>query len=147
MTAADLDALLADLLQLSLESLRAQWRERLGGAPPPLQSRDLLLRALADRLQEQEFGADPLLEQILAPELKRLRPGRKPQQARPRYRPGTLIEKEWQGSTQRVEVLSEGYRWNGQTFGSLSAAARAITGVRWNGPRFFGLRATLAMQK
>jgi hypothetical protein len=40
----------------------------------------------------------------------------------------------------RVTALESGFSWNGRTFASLSAVARAITGVRWNGPRFFGLQ-------
>jgi hypothetical protein len=37
-------------------------------------------------------------------------------------------------------VLDHGFSWNGNTYGSLSKVAFAITGARWNGPRFFGLR-------
>jgi hypothetical protein len=36
--------------------------------------------------------------------------------------------------------LEEGFAWNGQTFGSLSQIAKAMTGTTWNGHRFFGLR-------
>ena len=36
--------------------------------------------------------------------------------------------------------LEEGFAWNGQTFGSLSQIAKAMTGTNWNGHRFFGLR-------
>ena len=32
-----------------------------------------------------------------------------------------------------------GFEWEGRTYASLSAVARAITGVRWNGHRFFAL--------
>ena len=37
-------------------------------------------------------------------------------------------------------ILDEGFAWNGQTFGSLSKIAKAMTGTNWNGHRFFGLR-------
>ena len=37
-------------------------------------------------------------------------------------------------------ILEEGFAWNGQTFGSLSQIAKAMTGTNWNGHRFFGLR-------
>jgi len=55
-------------------------------------------------------------------------------------RPGTLLVREWEGVSQRVMVMAEGFAWNGSTYPSLSKVARAITGTRWNGPRFFGLR-------
>ena len=54
--------------------------------------------------------------------------------------PGTLLVREWEGTLQRVMVLETGFAWNGTTYASLSAVARAITGTSWNGPRFFGLR-------
>ena len=37
-------------------------------------------------------------------------------------------------------ILEEGFACNGQTFGSLSQIAKAMTGTNWNGHRFFGLR-------
>jgi hypothetical protein len=37
-------------------------------------------------------------------------------------------------------VLEDGYAWNGKTYGSLSAVAKAIMGTNWNGQRFFGLK-------
>ena len=37
-------------------------------------------------------------------------------------------------------ILEQGFAWNGQTFGSLSQIAKAMTGTNWNGHRFFGLR-------
>ena len=136
---------LADLPSYSLARLRNLWEERFG-APPPLRSRDLLCRALAERLQEAEFGSDPILDQRLRAELARLRPGKKPSLPRPRFRPGSVLEKEWQGVCHHVDVLAGGYRCEGKTYASLSAIARAITGVRWNGPRFFGLRDRRARQ-
>ena len=54
-------------------------------------------------------------------------------------RPGTVLQREWHGHQIRVEVLPDGFVWNGDSYGSLSAVARAITGARWNGRLFFGL--------
>ncbi len=42
-------------------------------------------------------------------------------------------------TTHVVDVLPEGFLWNGAPHRSLSTIARAITGARWSGPRFFGL--------
>jgi len=53
---------------------------------------------------------------------------------------GALFVREWNGRLERVMVLEEGFDWNGQTFGSLSQIAKAMTGTNWNGHRFFGLR-------
>ena len=32
-------------------------------------------------------------------------------------------------------ILEEGFAWNGQTFGSLSQIAKAMTGTNLNGPQ------------
>jgi Protein of unknown function (DUF2924) len=53
---------------------------------------------------------------------------------------GALLVREWNGRVERVVILEEGFAWNGQTFGSLSQIAKAMTGTTWNGHRFFGLR-------
>jgi hypothetical protein len=36
-----------------------------------------------------------------------------------------------------VFVIEGGFSWQGQTYPSLSAIAKEITGTRWNGWRFF----------
>jgi Protein of unknown function (DUF2924) len=52
-------------------------------------------------------------------------------------KPGALLTREWRGRIERVMALEKGFTWNGQTFGSLSGVALAITGVKWSGQRFF----------
>ena len=37
-------------------------------------------------------------------------------------------------------VLEKGFAWKGETYGSLSQIAKAMTGTSWNGHRFFGLQ-------
>ena len=54
-------------------------------------------------------------------------------------RAGTILVREWRGVTHRVLVLDEGFEHEGKRYGSLSEAARAISGTHWSGPRFFGL--------
>jgi len=58
--------------------------------------------------------------------------------------PGTILTREYKGHTLQVEVLSEGFAYAGQTYKSLSAVARAITGAHCNGFWFF--RSALAGQ-
>ena len=54
--------------------------------------------------------------------------------------PGTRLARDYAGKRHEVVMLEEGVLYDGETYGSLSEVARAITGQRWNGPRFFGLR-------
>ena len=53
---------------------------------------------------------------------------------------GTQLVREWNGRVYRVNVTSDGFEMDGQTFSSLSAVAKRITGAEWSGPRFFGLK-------
>jgi hypothetical protein len=57
-----------------------------------------------------------------------------------RFKPGTVLLREYQGERHTVTVVANGYLWRETTFASLSTIARAITGTSWSGPRFFGLR-------
>ena len=52
---------------------------------------------------------------------------------------GTHLVREWNGRTYQVEVLDNGYRFDGKTYPSLTAITKRITGTHWSGPRFFGL--------
>jgi hypothetical protein len=54
--------------------------------------------------------------------------------------PGTKLCREYNESMHQVEILKDGFEYNGQKWKSLSAIATKITGSKWNGPRFFGLR-------
>ena len=54
-------------------------------------------------------------------------------------RPGTRLVREWNGRTHVVDVIEDGFVFDGKTYRSLSAIAKRITGAHWSGPRFFGL--------
>lgn len=53
---------------------------------------------------------------------------------------GTCFVRSYKGVQYKVEVVSNGYLYNGQTYKSLSAIARGITGKQWNGKVFFGVK-------
>jgi hypothetical protein len=124
----------ADLTGLDLEALRSAWRLRYG-KPPSLRSVDLVRRMLAWRLEVDAAGG---LDGALADGLK-VR-GRAAGSAPALPPVGARIAREWKGVVHEVAAIEGGYLYAGETFDSLSAIARKITGVRWNGPRFFGLR-------
>jgi len=136
-------ARLADLKAMTVNEMKAEWR-RLFGADAPNNSRPFLEMRLAWRIQELSYGG-PSRETVrlldaLADELHG-KPGRKAMIADPR-KPvaGTRLVREWDGVEHTVTVLRDGFEFQGRSYKSLSAIARAITGVRWNGWRFFGLR-------
>jgi hypothetical protein len=53
--------------------------------------------------------------------------------------PGARLMREWNGRHHFVDVVENGYVFDGMTYRSLSAVAKRITGAHWSGPRFFGL--------
>lgn len=136
------DGRIARLKNLTLDGLRAEWRQALGTKPPTCRSRDVVQQLLAWRIQERAHGG-------LSPEsLRRLKQvasafERDPDHklaASPLPKPGTVLVREWKGVLHRVQVLREGFEHEGQRFDSLSEVARRITGTRWSGPLFFGLK-------
>jgi hypothetical protein len=135
---------LARLPELDLGELRDQWRALYKSDASPHLSRELLLRAVAYRMQEVALGGlRPERQRQLrkfAQDLKESREGRI--RPRPELSSGTRLVREWQGRTYEVLVLDDGFSWQGTSYRSLSALARKITGTAWSGPLFFGLKPT-----
>jgi len=139
----DLSQQIAGVQQLSLTELRAEWR-RLFRTRPPSLSRDLIIRAIAYRLQELAHGGLPKATRrklaSLANELKA--EGQISADPGPQIKPGARLVREWRGRTHMVTVTDEGFDYAGRSYPSLTKVAYAITGARWSGPRFFGLRSS-----
>lgn len=51
-----------------------------------------------------------------------------------------VLERTYKGRTVRVTKTDDGYEWEGTTYRSLSAVARAICGYQVSGPAFFKLK-------
>ena len=143
--ALDLQAELVRLEGLTLFELRNEWRRLYRMAPPMRLSRDLTLRGIAYKLQEQAQGG--LSRSLLARLAQSAEPAGVAGLAVARERgafvmpkPGTRLIREWRGVTHAVLVHADDYEWQGKRHRSLSLIARAITGAHWSGPRFFGLR-------
>jgi hypothetical protein len=133
-----------NLEQLSRAELRALWAQELAEEPPASLGRDILVLGVAYVRQERRYGG---LSKPVAKELDRLlalalgNGNDTPElPTKPLPRAGTILVREWQGTTHHVTVTDDGFLWNGKPHRSLSSIARAITGTTWNGPRFFGLR-------
>ena len=124
---------------LSPDELRKEWR-RLYRSQPQL-SRDLLIRAIAHRIQEFRYGG---LSKATSRKLAALVQARRSDEeiapeGPQRIRAGARLVREWNGRTHTVTVEEEGFTYAGRNYRSLSSIARQITGARWSGPRFFGL--------
>jgi Protein of unknown function (DUF2924) len=131
---AAIEAEIAHLRSLALDALRRRWRAVLGRTPPAALSKDLLGRMVAWRMQEQAFGG---LDRESLSFLEGLAcHGSSP---RRQLKPGTVLVRDYHGQRHTVTVAPDGFNWQGTTYASLSAIARAITGTAWSGPRFFAL--------
>ena len=53
--------------------------------------------------------------------------------------PGSVITRRYKGEDLQVKVLDDGFEFEGEVFGSLSAVAKKITGQHMNGFLFFRL--------
>jgi hypothetical protein len=139
---------IAGLDELKIEELCLHWRNQLGGTAPRHLPRWLLARLLAHRLQVQVHGDLPPAIRRLLKEHDRKKDSDGPKPFQPRsaalqdggtLRPGSILQREWQGRLEQVTVLDCGFAWQGRPYASLSALAKAVTGTSWNGHRFFGL--------
>jgi len=135
------------LTELPTGDLRWAWIEAWGAPPPKGARRRLLMLGIAWKWQAAVHSGlpKPLERRLAALEAGFHRSGSvdgaaSTRTAPTRLMPGARLIRVWKGERQEVQVTETSYLWRGQSWTSLSAIARAITGGRRNGPAFFGLR-------
>ena len=131
------------LRDANLADLKNRWRALYDTEPPRRISRDLLVRALAYRLQEQALGGlKPSTRRLLAKVAADASAHRTIHiTPEPTLKPGMVLLREWHGAQHQVIVREDGMVFQGKSYQSLSQVAYRITGTKWSGPRFFGLKA------
>ena len=151
---------LATLTRLSVTELRDKYA-KLFGEPTRTGNKTWLVRRIAWRLQALAEGNLPERARRRAQELARdadLRltaprgavntPVTTTNCSEPTLKlrsdprvplPGTVLTRSYKGRTLRVQVLPHGFLYAGQTYPSLSAVAKAVTGSHCNGYLFFRL--------
>jgi hypothetical protein len=151
---------LAQLQRLTTPQLRTRYAE-LFGEHTPANNRTWLFKRIAWRLQALAEGGLSERARQRAAELAndadlRMNPPvpRQPGKPAPAQPPmptakaaidkrlppaGTILTRRYRGETLQVQVLQQGFAYNGQVFKSLSAVAKAITGSHCNGFWFFRL--------
>ena len=134
---------LNSLPRLSKARLAILWQRLFQLEPPIEMRRGLMLRIVAHRLQEQEFGG---LSDASRRRLRQIAKalGANPDAVSPRapIKPGTRLVRQWK------EASSCSGKWNPKGLRVqrrslprvFSQIARLITGTRWSGPLFFGLK-------
>src|SRR5215467_14729788 len=113
---------IAGLANRSTPDLRVAWRQLHRTGPPLGLSRNLMIRALANQLQEQSYGG---MSRALRGRLQSLAgasakgttafdPGLV-------LKPGTTLMRQWRGHTHTVLVHQDGFEHDGQRYRSLTA--------------------------
>ena len=121
---------------LSPAALRRRWQAEFGRPPPRSLTVDLLRRMIANRIQEEAFGT---LDRATLNLLDGIACRRGARSSERNLKIGTVLVRDYQGRRHTVTVGPDGFVWEGASYSSLSAIARAITGTVWNGPRFFAI--------
>ena len=151
----------AALRRMSTQELQAKYAELFGEQVWKTGNRVWLVKRIAWRMQALDEGDLSERARRRASELAndadlRLSP---PRPARPRpaaivqasptrrstkskipqIRPGTILARKYRGEMLEVRVLADGFEFEGTTYSSLSAVAKAITGAHCSGHHFFRL--------
>lgn len=141
------------LREASLSALRNACREHFPSKKAVSSNRTYLWRRIAHKMQELEQGGlspdalkrlqllmtdyDPVNNWALKSQAVYASSG--PRRDRRLPLPGTLITKQYKGTTIQVKVLEKGFEYDGKVYKSLTAIAKEITGAHWNGYLFFDL--------
>ena len=124
---------------LDLASLRRVWEQTFGTTPPSSLSRVFLRRVLLHERQCRTHGGHSATTRRALAAMANETPGNGAAAPAGSVSAGTHLVREWNGRTYQVEVVDNGYRFDGKTYPSLTAITKRITGTHWSGPRFFGL--------
>ncbi len=128
-----------ELEEKSTPELRQLYNSIMSKPATPTANKEYLKPRIAHRLQELAFGS---LKQESKEHLLKIADGSSANSLRRHsdLMPGTKICREWNGVMYEVEVMRDGFSYQGKKFRSLSSIAKNITGTKWNGPKFFKLR-------
>jgi len=135
---------LTALQNMDRKALEDKWRDLFGIEPPKFR-RVFLQKRLAYRIQELFYGglSESTKEKLEA--IADKAEGKKPKpkiESNGKILPGTRFVREWNGKLYETTVREDGFEFNGQIYGSLSAVATTITGTQWNGRKWWGLPAS-----
>ena len=113
---------IAALRQTTPADLKERWLALYWIEAPRRISRDLMVRALAYRIQEKALdGLKPSMRRLLA-QVAAGASARRPMQVAPQptLKPGTVLLREWHGTQHQVIVREDGIVFRGKPYKSLS---------------------------
>jgi hypothetical protein len=137
----ELAAALGAIDDLVRAELAERWTALTGTSLPKRATAKLLALAIAYELQLRSSAKAEIAEKRIAKLMASPKANsRWPSETTRVVSVGARLLREWRGRTLTVDVVDDGYLFEGATYRSLSAIARRATGAARNGPAFFGLR-------
>jgi hypothetical protein len=127
-------------LSPELLALQAEWLKYFKAPPPRKASREFLAKNISWQRQAKEQGLNlSRFHKTMGAALTQYEIGKK---VNPKLviKSGTKFIRQWQGKAHEVEAAGATFLYNGESYKSLSAIARKITGTQWNGKLFFGVK-------
>jgi Protein of unknown function (DUF2924) len=131
---------IAGLVDRSTQELRRAWLTLYHTGGPLGLSRDLMIRGLADKLQQRAHGGPSrALQRRLQTLAGEFEKGARSFDPGIMLKTGATLVRQWRGRAHTVLVREDGFEYEGRGYRSLTVIAEQITGAHWSGPRFFGV--------
>lgn len=120
--------------QLTARELRLKWAEIIGSPIPPIR-RSLIIKYLLwyEQAKREKFSSLGFFNEVKQASMSA-------NKNTVILEAGSKITRSYKGGIHTVEVIGNGYLYNGKQYKSLSGIAKAITGKNWNGKVFFGVK-------
>lgn len=152
-----MNAKIEALKNKTIPELQNEFEELFDGQKASSDNKVYLVRRIAYRLQELEYGGlsqksqnrlkeliglyDPVNNKAIRPKVSVKTQTRIKNRGRDIRLPipGTMITKDYRGKKHQIRILEKGFEYEGKIYKHLTAIAEKITGAHWNGYSFFNL--------
>ena len=125
---------MTDYTHCTVQQLRAKWTEVINRPIPPIR-RSLIIKYLIwyEQAKREKISSLGFFNEVKQASMSA-------NKNTVILEAGSKITRSYKGVVHTVEVISNGYLYNGKQYKSLSGIAKAITGKSWNGKVFFGVK-------
>ena len=125
---------MTDYTHCTVQQLRAKWTEVINRSIPPIR-RSLIIKYLIwyEQAKREKISSLGFFNEVKQASMSA-------NKHTVIWESGSKITRSYKGFVHTVEVISNGYLYNGKQYKSLSGIAKAITGKSWNGKVFFGVK-------
>ena len=125
---------MTDYTHFTVQQLRAKWTEVINRPIPPIR-RSLIIKYLIwyEQAKREKISSLGFFNEVKQASMSA-------NKNTVILEAGSKITRSYKGGIHTVEVIGNGYLYNGKQYKSLSGIAKAITGKNWNGKVFFGVK-------